>query len=170
MAYRTYVGTTGKDSIQILGNNEFYQPFIDELIKQGIEVDEDSCYGLEESGAIQDIQPFIDILEQYILDKDEKLKKIFKKDIFNLRPEPPEQEKDFTFRMRELKENGYIFVTANLIDYLEDEIENINKAESHLYQNRIPKYFELVIVEGEKNATKEILQRFKEIIGVSNDY
>ena len=77
MAYRTYVGTTGKDSIQILGNNEFYQPFIDELIKQGIEVDEDSCYGLEESGAIQDIQPFIDILEQYILDKDEKLKKIY---------------------------------------------------------------------------------------------
>lgn len=56
------------------------------------------------------------------------------------------------------------------IKYLEDEIENINKAESHLYQNRIPKYFELVIVEGEKNATKEILQRFKEIIGVSNDY
>lgn len=46
MAYRTYVGTTGKDEIQILGNNEYYQPFIDELIKQGIEADEDGCYGL----------------------------------------------------------------------------------------------------------------------------
>lgn len=123
MAYRTYVGTTGKDSIQILGNNEFYQPFIDELIKQGVEVDEDGCYGLEESSVIKDIQPFVDILEQYILDKDEEVKKIFKKDIFNLRPEPPEQEKDFTFRMRELKENGYIFVTANLIDYLKDNLD-----------------------------------------------
>lgn len=79
MAYRTYVGTTGKDSIQILGNNEFYQPFIDELIKQGVEVDEDGCYGLEESSVIKDIQPFVDILEQYILDKDEEVKKIFKK-------------------------------------------------------------------------------------------
>lgn len=52
-----------------------------------------------------------------------KLKKYLKKDIFNLRPEPPEQEKDFTFRMRELKENGYIFVTANLIDYLKDNLD-----------------------------------------------
>ena len=123
MAYRTYVETTGKNKIQILGNNEYYQPFIDELIKQCVKVDEDGCYGLEESSVIKDIQPFVDILEQYILDKDEKLKKIFKKDIFNLRPEPPEQEKDFTFRMRELKENGYIFVTANLIDYLEDNLD-----------------------------------------------
>ena len=123
MAYRTYVGTTGKDSIQILGNNEFYQPFIDELIKQCVKVDENCCYGLEESSVIKDIQPFIDILEQYILDKDEEIKKIFKKDIFNLRPEPPEQEKDFTFRMRKLKEKGYIFVTANLIDYLEDNLD-----------------------------------------------
>ena len=123
MAYRTYVGTTGKDSIQILGNNEFYQPFINELIKQGVEVDEDGCYGLEESSVIKDIQPFVDILEQYILAKDKEVKKIFKKDIFNLRPEHPEQEKDFTFRMRQLKENGYIFVTANLIDYLKDNLD-----------------------------------------------
>ena len=47
MAYRTYVGTTGKDEIQILGNNEFYQPFIDELKKQGYIVDDDMCYGIE---------------------------------------------------------------------------------------------------------------------------
>lgn len=47
MAYRTYVGTTGKDSIQILGNNEYYQPFIDELKRQGIKVNEDGCYGYD---------------------------------------------------------------------------------------------------------------------------
>ena len=137
MAYRTYVGTTGKNSIQILGNNEFYQPFINELIKQGVKVDEDDCYGLEESSVINNIQPFVDILEQYILDKDEEVKKIFKKDIFNLRPEPPEQEKDFTFRMRELKENGYIFVTANLIDYLKDNLDMKYDIEKHKFVYKI---------------------------------
>lgn len=31
MAYRTYVGTTGKNDIQILGNHESYKPMIDKL-------------------------------------------------------------------------------------------------------------------------------------------
>jgi hypothetical protein len=55
------------------------------------------------------------------------------------------------------------------IKYLEDEIETINKVERHLHQDRIPKYFELGGVIGEKNATKEILQKYKEIIGVSDE-
>ncbi len=122
MAYRTYVGTTGKDEIQILGNNEYYQPFIDELIKQGIEADEDGCYGLGKKSTIKDIQPFIDILEQYIWDKDKETK-LYNTDIFNLRPDDLALTKDFTFRMREIKENGYIFVSANLIDYLKDNLE-----------------------------------------------
>lgn len=118
MAYRTYVGTTGKNDIQILGNNESYKPMIDELERQGIEVDDDWCY----SGKINEIQPFIDILEQYIWDKDKKTK-IYQEDIFNLRPNQHTFTKDFTFRMRNLKENAYIFVTANLIDYLEDNLD-----------------------------------------------
>lgn len=122
MAYRTYVGTTGKDEIQILGNNEFYQPFIDELINQGIEVDDDGCYGFKGSSEIKDIQPFVDILEDYIWEKDKETK-LYNIDIFNLRPDDLALTKDFTFRMRELKENGYIFVSANLIDYLKDNLE-----------------------------------------------
>lgn len=122
MAYRTYVGTTGKNDIQILGNNEYYQPFVDELIKQGVKVDDDKCYGLEESSVIKDIQPFIDILEQYIWEKDKETK-IYDVDIFNLRPNENTLIKDFTFRMRELKENGYIFVSANLVDYLKDNLD-----------------------------------------------
>ena len=55
------------------------------------------------------------------------------------------------------------------IKHLEEKIKNINKTESHLYQNKIPKYFELGIVKGEKYATKEILQRFKEITGTTNE-
>lgn len=136
MAYRTYVGTTGKNEIQILGNNEYYQPFIDELIKQGIEVDEDSCYGLEESGAIKDIQSFIDILEQYIWEKDKETK-VYDADIFNLRPNEKTLIKDFTFRMRNLKENGYIFVSANLVDYLKDNLDMKYDIEKHKYIYKI---------------------------------
>lgn len=136
MAYRTYVGTTGKNKIQILGNNEYYQPFIDELVKQGIKVDEDSCYGLEENGEIKDIQPFIDILEQYIWDKDKETK-IYNTDIFNLRPNKKDLIKDLTFKMRELKENGYIFVSANLVDYLKDNLDMKYDREKHKYVYKI---------------------------------
>lgn len=130
MAYRTYVGTTGKDSIQILGNNESYEPFINELIRQDIDVDEDDwCY----DGKIKEIQPIIDVLEKYIEDKDKEIKKIFEKDIFDLRPEPPEQDKDFTFRMMQLQENAYIFVTANLVNYLKDNLESHYDIEKHKF-------------------------------------
>ena len=130
MAYRTYVGTTGKSEIQILGNNEYYQPFIDELIKQGIEVDKDGCYGIDTIKSIKDIQPFIDILEQYIWEKDKETK-MYAIDIFNLRPNENTLIKDFTFRMRELKENGYIFVSANLVDYLKDNLDLKYDREKH---------------------------------------
>lgn len=131
MAYRTYVGTTGKDEIQILGNNEFYQPFIDELKRQGIKVDDDWCYGIDFNEcdelehtrtSIKEIQPFVDILEKYIWEKDEETK-LYNVDIFNLRPDETTIIKDFTFRMRELQENGYIFVTANLINYLKENLD-----------------------------------------------
>lgn len=136
MAYRTYVGTTGKNDIQILGNNEYYQPFVDELKKQGIEVDADGCYGVETIRAIKDIQPFINILEQYIQEKDERAKAC-DVDIFNLRPDETDLIKDFTFRMRELKENGYIFVSANLVDYLKDNLDMKYDIENHKYIYKI---------------------------------
>ena len=137
MAYRTYVGTTGKNDIQILGNNEYYQPFIDELIKQGIKVDEDGCYGLETIMSIKDIQPFVDILEQYIWEKDKETKNVYDEDIFNLRPNEKTLIKDFTFRMRELRENGYIFVSAKLVDYLKDNLDMKYDIENHKYIYKI---------------------------------
>lgn len=136
MAYRTYVGTTGKNDIQILGNNEYYQPFIDELIKQGVKVDEDGCYGIDVIKPVKDIQPFVDILEQYIWDKDKETK-IYNTDIFNLRPNEKDLIKDFTFKMRELKENGYIFVSANLVDYLKDNLDMKYDIEKHKYIYKI---------------------------------
>lgn len=149
MAYRTYVGTTGKDSIQILGNNEYYQPFVDELKKQGYYVDSDGCYGIIISEddvdskciPIKEIQPFIDILEQYIWEKDKEMNKYFKDkeykvDIFNLRPDK-EFDKDLTFRMKELQENAYIFVTANLVNYLKDNIDMKYDIENKKYIYKI---------------------------------
>jgi hypothetical protein len=135
MAYRTYVGTTGKEEIQILGNNEYYQPLIDELKRQGYEI-ENACYGIsfdanddlvKTSTNVKEIQPIIDILEQYIWDKDKEMKNYFKDvrhkvDIFNLRPNK-NFDKDFTARMIDLQENGYIFATANLVNYLKDNLE-----------------------------------------------
>lgn len=134
MAYRTYVGTTGKKEIQILGNNEFYQPFVDELKRQGYKIDKHN-FGIEFEDddvvdncvAIKEIQPIIDILEQYIWDIDKENKDYFKYkrhkvDIFNLRPDK-NLDKDFTARMMELQENAYIFVTTNLVNYLKDNLE-----------------------------------------------
>ena len=145
MAYRTYVGTTGKEEIQILGNNECYEPFIEELKKQGVEVDEDNCYGIEFNEeyemkhthtSIKEIQPFIDILEDYIWMIDEETRQ-YNEDIFNLRPNEKTIIKDFTFRMRELKESGYIFVTANLVDYLKDNLEMKYDREKNKYIHKI---------------------------------
>lgn len=149
MAYRTYVRTTGKDEIQILGNNEFYQPFIDELKRQGYKV-EDSCYGIELDSnndvvdtctAIKEIQPIIDILEQYIWDKDRETK-IYNADIFNLRPKETDIIKDLTFNMMELQKNAYIFVTTNLVNYLKDNLER--------KYDREKKKFIYTIKEGKK--------------------
>lgn len=67
------------------------------------------------------------------------------------------------------RENILLNQQKEFIKYLEDEIETTNKIESHLYHNGIPKYFELGRVIGEKNATKDILQKYKEIIGGNKD-
>lgn len=145
MAYRTYVGTTGKDEIQILGNNEFYQPFVDELKRQGIKVYDDWCYGIDFNEndelertrtSIKEIQPFVDILEKYIWEKDEETK-LYNADIFNLRPDETTIIKDFTFRMRELQENGYIFVTANLINYLKENLDMKYDVKNNKYVYKI---------------------------------
>lgn len=118
MAYRTYVGTTGKDSIQILGNNESYCPLFEELERQGIEIDTDGCF----KGKIKELQPIVDILEQYILDKKDDIEKIWHKDIFDMTPSKTENM-GLTMSMMEKQENAYIFVTANLIKYLEENID-----------------------------------------------
>ena len=119
MAYRTYVGTTGKKNIQILGNNESYEPFIYELQRQGIEVNEDGCF----SGDIKDLQPIIDVLEKYIMDINEHTMKYKNRNIFDMTPSKEQIDSmGLTMSLVELRENAYIFVTANLIEYLGDNI------------------------------------------------
>ena len=53
----------------------------------------------------------------------DKETKIYNADIFNLRYDEKIDGTDFTFAMMNLQENAYIFVTANLINYLKDNLE-----------------------------------------------
>lgn len=119
MAYRTYVGTTGKDTIQILGNNVSYKPLLDEFKRQGVKMI-DECFF---DGKIKELQPIIDILEKYIMEESEWAKKR-KYDIFDMTPsEDRLKNMGLTLSMMELQENAYIFTTANLIKYLGDNVE-----------------------------------------------
>lgn len=118
MSYRTYVKTTDKDSIQILGNNESYEPLFNELKKQGIKIDSDDCF----FGKIKELQPIIDILEQYIWDKKKEVEEIWQTNIFNMESER-EYPGGLTFDMMQKQEDAYIFVTANLVHYLKENID-----------------------------------------------
>lgn len=116
MAYRTYVGTTGKDTIQILGNNVSYKPLLDELKRQGVKM-VDECFF---EGKIKELQPIIDILEKYIMEE----VKNAKINIFDMTPSENDVEKvGLTLCMMEALDRAYIFITANLINYLGDNIE-----------------------------------------------
>ena len=59
------------------------------------------------------------------------------KDIFDLRAKGPEIDKDFTFRMMQLQENAYIFVTANLVNYLKDNLEQEYDIKKHKFIYKI---------------------------------
>lgn len=136
MGYRTYVGTTDKKEIQILGNNVCYPPLIDELIRQGIDVDADGIYGSEnKDNRIKDIQSIIEVLEQYIKDE-EKENFEFDIDIFNLRPDEKENI-DLTSKMREFQQDAYIFVSANLVNYLKDNLVIYYDIEKKKYIHKI---------------------------------
>ena len=63
MSYRIYV-----NDYQCLGNNECPGVLIEELKRQGAEIDDDYCFDEFE---IKELQPIIEALEQYIRDVNE---------------------------------------------------------------------------------------------------
>ena len=120
MSYRNYIGKTKRDDIQILSNNETYQPLLDEYKRQGIQIDEDGCY----EGKIKELQPIIDVLEKYIFGKNEKLKKDYKINMFDMTPDEVALASDgLTMNMIDKQENAYIFTTANIIKHLGNNVD-----------------------------------------------
>lgn len=115
MSYRTYV-----ESAQIFGNNEYYDKWINFIIKEGIKVDEDGCY----DGYISDIQGAVEVIEEIILDmakekNDMKLGNIFDfTGIYNEEVEARnnnDYSMDLTYSLKYIMDNGYIFMSNNFI-------------------------------------------------------
>ena len=61
MSYRTSI-----NNFQIFGNNEYYQEWIDFLVSQGIEVNEEGCY----DGYITDFMGMIRTIEKIVLKRE----------------------------------------------------------------------------------------------------
>ena len=118
MSYRIYV-----NDYQCLGNNECPKVLIDELKRQGCEMNSDYCFHEFE---IKELQPIIEALEQYIKDMNEwALNKKYKpssiadfSDVFE-----EKNRNGLTFKIQEYLECGYLFVTVNFLKAIKDDYE-----------------------------------------------
>ena len=138
MSYRTHIQKENGDSVQIMGNNEFYEPLLQFLADQGCEVDMEE--GVYHDCEIKDASGLIHIFEDYIEEQNQRfLKRGI--NIFDLTPEDEyDKQRDLTQRMTELRENAYIFVSAVALDFFKDEIvidyKFINNRLTMFYQLR----------------------------------
>ena len=121
MSYRIYV-----NDYQCLGNNECPGVLIEELKRQGAEIDDDYCFdGFE----IKELQPIIEALEQYIRDINElHLNSEYKPssiaDFSNILQEKKEKYGNgLTWRLQEIAETGYLFVTVNFLNAIKEDYE-----------------------------------------------
>jgi len=120
MSYRIYV-----NNYQCLGNNECPEVLINELKRQGCEIDEDGCFHNFE---IKELEPIIEALEQYIKNTNEwMLRRKYKPgsvaDFSYLLEKEDEYKNGLTWSLQELLENGYLFVTINFLNAIKDDYE-----------------------------------------------
>lgn len=122
MGYRTYVEDT-----QIFGSNERYKKWLDFISTQGVEVDEEGNY----DGYITDIQGAVEVIEEIILDMtkeriDANMGNIF--DLTDIYDEEIEARSnndysnDFTYRLSELTNYGYIFMSNSFLKACGDKV------------------------------------------------
>lgn len=128
MSYRIYVHTE-KDGkkYQCLGNNECPEVLIEELKKQGCEMDEDNCF---ENFEIKELEPIIEGLEKYIEDTNNwhlnrKYKPSSIADFSNIFEESKMSRNGLTWKIQQYLECGYLFVTVNFLKAIEDAYEEI---------------------------------------------
>lgn len=130
----------GDKTYQVLGNNEFPQCLIDELNKQGANVNGDGCFGYnwdnegnrQYTFKVTDLNGIIKALEQYIVETEEEYQKNksfyekinnglstaatiadFSSEVF-LHP----AGHYMTETIKEIMDLGYIFCSANLLKFI----------------------------------------------------
>ena len=108
---------------QFLGNNECPDELINELKRQGCDMNADDCF---KNFEIKELQPIIEALEKYIIDMNA---------YFMNREYDPRSIADFTeefnkgtqggngltWKIGNLLECGYLFVTINFLNAIKDD-------------------------------------------------
>lgn len=120
MSYRIH-GTNHKgDSTQLFGNNVYPDQVLEVLQKQGCVID-DSCF---DDFEIKNIQEIIDATEEYIMEEYEFHNNMgsASHNIFDLTLDEI-QKKNMTYSLKQLQDNAYIFTSANIVRFFEDDIE-----------------------------------------------
>ncbi len=119
MSYRMYV-----NRYQFLGNNVCPQDLIEELKRQGCEMDQDYCFRDFE---IKQLEPIIEILEQYIIEKYEVNLKAKNYNIadfaYIIQEKDNYRDKGLTWQIEDILECGSLFVTVNFLKSIKDDYE-----------------------------------------------
>ena len=111
MSYRTYI-----NGHEWLGNNEMYDEIYQELVRQGCPFDEDDC--VVEPFEVKDLDGLVKACEKVIIRLVQKNPEVanFKSNIDNA----IEFKNNLTYRLTELQDGAYIFISANLLKYVGD--------------------------------------------------
>lgn len=137
MSYRTRI-----QDVQIFGNNEYYEEWIDFLESKGIEVDEDGCY----DGEIDDLQGMFNVIDKITQRLIEERHNRVKKGEKSLNGKPITELADLsqsiwlddkTPLLRyniQIIENAYIFLPYQVYLAVENIIEETNEF-YHGYKN-----------------------------------
>lgn len=139
MSYRTTV-----NEVQIFGNNECYQKWLDFIKSQGIEVDDEGCY----EGEIKDFMGALLVIEDIVMDiyKEREEMKKYRKDtkgIFDWSDIPEKIEKwknddlgvSLFDEILEAVNNGYAFIPYQFYKACENVLvrDNTFSVKSHLH-------------------------------------
>ena len=116
MSYRIYV-----NDYQCLGNNEFPEVLRKALNKQGAKIYPNNDYSFH-NFEIKELQPIVEALETYITEKEEWYIKNNYGSIADFKTILDEcKNKNLTYRISNLVECGYMFVTYNFLKAINED-------------------------------------------------
>ena len=130
MSYRTYI-----NDVQIFGNNEYYEKWINFIKSQNIHVDDEGCYNGENTdfmGALSVIEEIVLDMEQFRIENRKKLEK--EMDEKKLTPDERNIMYNTAYGVKSLfdlkyiydnylkQDNGYKY-NMSLFDYIDDTIQ-----------------------------------------------